>query len=369
LLRPPGDCSVWDRPNGAICYAVYLRMFANQSGLVYPDFDIETDWDDQIFLEGVDENKSGVSFGGQWYPLQEILNPRIENNQMLSRGRIIFGWLLAKGLRPIPAEYGDFAIVPFNLTLRDQLSGDIIQSVPGQLSVSRCRNRYVSLRTGLYGGGKPIEVSPVEESRRRCVQEPKPQFAEPLSADQRSQEIMRYAALLREEKIFDASFAKVEGQKAKALHKQKQGSGIGPAGSVSCGVDAVESCREMEEKSIRELNLRPETQAMFEDMIRRATGKSEEPWQTSRRTAFRAPRRFTVLAYAEQLYERHRLSAGGLRVLRAARRSRRHALTSSFDNLASTSTWARSRPTQTFSLSGTKRANGDPFLRSTKVTF
>jgi hypothetical protein len=59
------------------------------------------------------------------------------------------------------------------------------------------------------------------------------------------------------------------------------------------------------------------------------------------------------------------LSAGGLAVLRAVRRSRRQALASSGDSSVS----ARSRPKQIFSLSGTKRANGAHFLRSTEVTF
>jgi len=63
------------------------------------------------------------------------------------------------------------------------------------------------------------------------------------------------------------------------------------------------------------------------------------------------------------------LSPGSLAALRAVWRSRRQALASSGDNLVSASTAARSRPEQTFSLSGTKRANGAPFLRSTKVTF
>jgi hypothetical protein len=63
------------------------------------------------------------------------------------------------------------------------------------------------------------------------------------------------------------------------------------------------------------------------------------------------------------------LSPGSLVVLRAFWRSRRQALASSGDNSVSANTAARSRPEQTFSLSGTKRANGAPFLRRTKVTF
>src|ERR1700722_513581 len=63
------------------------------------------------------------------------------------------------------------------------------------------------------------------------------------------------------------------------------------------------------------------------------------------------------------------LSAGGVRDLRAEWTSRRQALACSFDNAASDNTWASSRPMQTFSRSGTKRATGEPFLSSTKVTF
>jgi hypothetical protein len=64
----------------------------------------------------------------------------------------------------------------------------------------------------------------------------------------------------------------------------------------------------------------------------------------------------------------HHLPAGSLTVLRAVRRSRRQVLASFGDNSVSASTLARSRPKQTFSLSGTKRAKGVPFLRRTKVT-
>src|SRR5271154_5522320 len=64
---------------------------------------------------------------------------------------------------------------------------------------------------------------------------------------------------------------------------------------------------------------------------------------------------------------RHEL-AGALRTFRAAFRSRCHALVSLLFSLALARTSAKSRPTQTFSLSGTRRANGLPFFRSTNVT-
>src|SRR5208282_3668577 len=62
-------------------------------------------------------------------------------------------------------------------------------------------------------------------------------------------------------------------------------------------------------------------------------------------------------------------SAGGLRILRARCRSRRHAFASSGNKAVSANTSAKSRPRQTFSFSGLRRAKGEPFLTNTKVTF
>src|ERR1700746_667899 len=63
------------------------------------------------------------------------------------------------------------------------------------------------------------------------------------------------------------------------------------------------------------------------------------------------------------------LSAGALRILRAARRSRCQALASLSGRSTLARASAKARPTQTFPLSGTRRANGSPFLNSTNVTF
>src|SRR5664280_1099154 len=57
------------------------------------------------------------------------------------------------------------------------------------------------------------------------------------------------------------------------------------------------------------------------------------------------------------------LSPGVVRVLRAACKSRRHALASSSGSWAWPKTSAKSRPEQTFSSSGTSRATGEPFRR------
>jgi len=63
------------------------------------------------------------------------------------------------------------------------------------------------------------------------------------------------------------------------------------------------------------------------------------------------------------------LSIGGFNVLRAVRKSRRQAAASSGDKSISASAPAKSRPVQTFSLSGTSRATGEPFLIKMNVTF
>src|SRR5579864_1908790 len=63
------------------------------------------------------------------------------------------------------------------------------------------------------------------------------------------------------------------------------------------------------------------------------------------------------------------LSVGALSLLRAVCRSRRHALASFSGRAVLARLSAKSRPAQTFSLSGVRRANGSPFFKSTKVTF
>src|SRR5512137_657883 len=65
---------------------------------------------------------------------------------------------------------------------------------------------------------------------------------------------------------------------------------------------------------------------------------------------------------------RHRLG-GALSLLRAVRKSRRHALASFSGKPVLESASAKSRPVHTFSPSGTRRAKGSPFFTRTKVAF
>jgi hypothetical protein len=175
-IAPPPDSCVWASRTGLVCYAIELRFFATQSGQTYPDFEIETSWDTEIVLESFDEPQPDHRFGGHFYQSTEILNPRIEDNRTLPRGRLVHGWLLATGISRIPDKYRDFAIVPFDLTARDQASGKVIEKVQAQLSVSPSKKRdscTADRRNGLYDlddTGRPTDPSVSEVSRLRHLE-------------------------------------------------------------------------------------------------------------------------------------------------------------------------------------------------------
>jgi hypothetical protein len=77
---------------------------------------------------------------------------------------------------------------------------------------------------------------------------------------------------------------------------------------------------------------------------------------------------FTVNHHVGVQNYRH-LPAGACRNFRAARRSRRQALASLFGKRTLARAAAKSRPKQTFSLSGASLATGWLFFSRTKVTF
>jgi hypothetical protein len=81
---------------------------------------------------------------------------------------------LATGINKIPPQYGNFAVAPFRLTVRDQFGDEI--GAAGSLTVLRRVQRYsTGMRkgTGLYGldaTGKPRELSIEEDGRRRYLE-------------------------------------------------------------------------------------------------------------------------------------------------------------------------------------------------------
>jgi hypothetical protein len=170
VARPPASL-VCDLPRGGVYFVVRVRLHPLQSGLILPDCQITTHWDDQIVLESFDERNPVVDFGGQLHQQSEILNQRIENNLRLYRGQVIEGLVLASGLRPIPPEYRDGTIVPFQLTFTDQFDREFREQA--ELSVWRTtkrQNRALQSGCGLYDGAGQ-QQGPAEGNSRRELSE------------------------------------------------------------------------------------------------------------------------------------------------------------------------------------------------------
>jgi hypothetical protein len=170
-----GESVVFESATGGVHYAVLTRFIAERSGLIVTDWDLNTDYDDQIVPESFDDRHLIFKLGGQEYYRREVLNPRIEKNLALSRSPIVEGWLLATGISKIPPQYSNFAVAPFRLTIWDQF-GDEIAVQRGNFSVLRKVQRDTTgMRkgTGLYGldaTGKPRELSIEEDARRRYLE-------------------------------------------------------------------------------------------------------------------------------------------------------------------------------------------------------
>ena len=160
---------------GGVYYAILVRLVAVLSRLLLTEWGLSTDYDAQIVPESFSERDPLWKLGSQVYQQREVLNSRIEKNLVVSRGEIVEGWLLASGITPIPAQYSNFAVVPFRLSFWDQF-GDEIAVQRGNFSVLRKVQRDstgVRKGTGLYGldaTGKPRELSIEEDARRRYLE-------------------------------------------------------------------------------------------------------------------------------------------------------------------------------------------------------
>src|SRR5580698_3294769 len=124
VVGGPTENMVYESATGGIHYAVLVRLVVERSGEILTDWSLSTDYDDQIVPESFDDHDPVWKLGGREYSESEVLNLRIERNLVLVRGRIIEGRLLATGLRPIPAHYGNFAAVPFRLSFWDQFGNE-----------------------------------------------------------------------------------------------------------------------------------------------------------------------------------------------------------------------------------------------------
>jgi len=79
----PPESVLCDLPDGSVRYAILLYLLAKRSGLFYPEFEIQTPWDEHIALESIDGEKPYVEFGGALYCIEDILNPQIEQRLTL----------------------------------------------------------------------------------------------------------------------------------------------------------------------------------------------------------------------------------------------------------------------------------------------
>jgi len=164
IATPPVSL-VWDLPGGGVYYVVGVRLLATQSGVTLQQCEIAVHWDDQVVLQSFDEGNPDVKFGGHLYRQSEILNQRIENYLRLDCGHFVEGWLLGRGLRPIPLEYSNGAIVPFKLTFEDQFGSEFwAKAELSVLRTAKLASPAQRPRTGLLDPGEDPEWSPVSTS-------------------------------------------------------------------------------------------------------------------------------------------------------------------------------------------------------------
>jgi hypothetical protein len=170
-VAPPPDSVVSVLANGIACYAILVRLLS-RSSLTLQDCQITSSVDDQIALDSFDGQEQVVDFGGHLYQRSDILNRRLESGLRVGCGQVVEGWILALGLRPIPASLGDFSLVPCQLTFWN-LFGREFQA-DANLSVLRApqqANSCVSRGCGLYvPENQPPELSVSEASQLRYLE-------------------------------------------------------------------------------------------------------------------------------------------------------------------------------------------------------
>jgi hypothetical protein len=165
-VAPPPDNIVCDLANGQVCYAMFLRLIA-RSAVTLQDCQILTLWDDEVMLETFDRRKRVIDFGGHLYQQSDILNGRLEAGLRVGCGRLLEGWILASGLRRIPAEYRDFFIVQCEVIVWDP-NGREFRANAGLSALRMPRRFSLSTRgSGLYGPAqneKSLELPVAEAS-------------------------------------------------------------------------------------------------------------------------------------------------------------------------------------------------------------
>ncbi len=152
-------------------YVVRFRMIAERPEVTLLEYEITTDWDDQIDLLDVDLREQRELLRQFGLAPREVLNSRFASPlRFRSRGQVIEGSLVAAGSRLIPPEYRNGAIVWCQLNFWDQFGHKI--GARADLSVRRLKQRSAAMQpsTGLL---EPVEnqvVRPLSVSQDSRVQ-------------------------------------------------------------------------------------------------------------------------------------------------------------------------------------------------------
>jgi hypothetical protein len=127
--------------------------------------------------EGGVQGRNSLHLSPLHYSRGEVLNQRIENGlRFHRRGDMFEGIILAYGLRPIPGEYLDGALVPFQITFEDQFGEESIAAARLSLARPAKHRPAIPRGTGLYGmsSASKAKVSVVSEDTRRHPRPPVP---------------------------------------------------------------------------------------------------------------------------------------------------------------------------------------------------
>ena len=150
---------IFNLPSGLAGYAIRVRLVARKSGLIMPDCEIATKFDDQIEPESFDQRLPLCTLGQCRYPTAEVLNDRFPLT-FHRRGCMIEAMILATGLEPIPKEYLQGMTVPSRLTFWDQFGNEI--GIEAELYVDRStkpRPKWVRPKNSLRGPAGITEMN------------------------------------------------------------------------------------------------------------------------------------------------------------------------------------------------------------------
>jgi hypothetical protein len=145
---------VSDVENGAVAYAICVRVVARHSRVILMECRIKTEWDTPILVPAC--KWRGQNFGGVDYPDVEVLNEQIEAGLRLRcRGDMAQGLILASGRKPIPDNYRSLTSTRLELTFVDQFDEEITKE--GELFVVRSASPETEDASAKMGPYEPRE--------------------------------------------------------------------------------------------------------------------------------------------------------------------------------------------------------------------